>query len=163
MLLKKSGILIAISALIAVNLAIQIARFNSYTLFMKGLNLKIEMTDLQKSATNVKAKFSFDLTTKEKETHAYVSGIQLLLKIGDADLGYHPIVGDQDMLGEFKDGKFHYTTTIKFSNAQATDLLAFLGKKKISYKAYVELHVVQGRHNLRSVPPLQGNVMEAIK
>jgi hypothetical protein len=165
MSLKKSLFFIAISALIAVNLAIQIARFNSYTLFMKGLKFNIGITELQQSSTDVKAAFSFDLQTNEEKVHAYVSGIQLVLKAKNVDLGYHPIVGDQSMLGEFKNGKFHYVSEIEFLDGQATNLLIFSKKRDIDYKAYVELHVTQGGHDLRSVPMFVGkvNVGEAIK
>jgi len=162
-LLKRSGFLIGISALIAVNLVIQIVRFNSYTLFMKGLNLDVSVTALHKTATSVDVDFLFNLSTNEKDVHAFVSGIQFLLTIGKVDLGYHPIVGAQDMMGSFERGKFRYKTTINFSGDQMVNLLKYLGKKKMSYKAYVEIHVVQGKNDMRSVPLFSGYVREAFK
>lgn len=157
---KKSAFFIAISAFIAVNLAIQIARFSSYTSFMKNLKLTLAITNVEKAATSAKATFSFDIRTKEKRVRAYVSGIQLLLKTKGADLGYHLIVGDQENIGNFRNGKFHYACGITFSSDQASNLLNALKNQKtqIEYTAYVEMHVTQGSHDLRSVPEFVGNV-----
>ncbi len=160
MSLKKSAFFIAISAFIAVNLAIQIARFSSYTSFMKNLKLSLAITHVEKAATSVKATFSFNLQTKEKNVRAYVSGIQLLLKTKDTDLGYHLIVGDQANLGNFENGKFHYVCDVTFLSDQTSNLLNALKKQKtqIEYTAYVETHVTQGTHDLRSVPEFTGNI-----
>ncbi len=141
------------AAVVLMNLAVQIARFDSYTKFMKGLKMDVALIKVDKAASSTTLTFKFTVHSNEKKAHAYISSIQLMLKNGNEDLGYYPIVGSQDMLSSFENGVFtssQYIVVPKRITKIST----------LSYKAYAEVHFQVGRHDLRSVPLFEGTVIE---
>ncbi len=146
---KKVLPLSILAVIVLVNLAIQIARFTSYTNFMKNLKSEVTLTKVERAATSTTLILKFTLRSNEKNARAYVSSIQLVLKNGEKDLGYYPIVGDQNMLGVFKNGVFTFSQSVSVPERISKITV-------LSYKLYAEVHFQVGSHDLRSVPRFEG-------
>lgn len=149
-----------ISSVLFMNLAIQIARFSSYNTFLKQMKFDVYLVRVSQSSTSVVLELRFQGQSTNRQKMAYISSIQLLMKIGNKDLGYHPIVGNQGMIGEFISGKFVAKADVKLSGPQAANFKKEFRKSKITYTGYLEIHVLQDGHDLRSVPAIKGVIQE---
>ncbi len=159
--LTKGTFLFAIvTAVLFVNLAIQVVRFSSYNTFLKQMKFNVYLVEVSQNSTSALLKLRFQGQSTEKKETAYISSIQLLMKIGNEDLGYHPIIGNQDMIAELTNGKFVAEANVKLTGSQAIDFRKNFKKHKITYTGYLEVHVIQDGHNFRSVPVIKGVIHE---
>ncbi len=158
--MKGTLFFVVVASVLFVNLAIQVARFSSYNTFLKQMKFNVHLVKVSQSSTSVILGLRFIGQSIDRQEMAYISSIQLLMEIGDKDLGYHPIIGSQGMIGEFTNGRFVAKANVELSNSQAVNFRKNFKKSKITYTGYLEIHVLQGGHDLRSVPEIKGVIQE---
>lgn len=153
---KRTIFFLIIASALFVNLAIQIARFNSLTTFLRGLRVNISLVEFSTSTTNVDMKIHLKCESNVMQNKAYVSGVQLFLKIGFADLGYHRIVGNGGMIGRFKGKTFSSIEHVKLTGYEVKNFETNFKKMPLRYSGYMIIHTLTGGRDLRSVMPIEG-------
>ncbi len=153
---KRTIFFLIIAFVLFANLAIQIARFNSLTTFLRGLRVDISLVEFSTSTTSVDMKIRLKGESSVMQKGAYVSGVQLFLKIGFADLGYHRIVGNGGMIGRFKGKTFSSIENVKLTGYEMKNFETNFEKMPLRYSGYMIIHTLSGGHDLRSVMPIEG-------
>jgi len=155
---KRTVLFLIIASALFVNLAIQIARFNSLSTFLRDLRINISLVGYSTSATSVDIKIRLKGASNVVQKRAFVSGVQIFLKSGFSDLGYHRIVGREGMIAKFRGKTFSSVENVKLTGYEVKNFKANFRKMPITYTGYVIVHTFAGGHDLRSVIPIEGTL-----
>ncbi len=157
---KRTVFFLIVSSALFVNLAIQVARFNSLTTFLRNLKVDVSLVNFSANASGVDLEINLSGTSKVIQKQAFVSSAQLFLKIGSKDLGYHRIVGVEGLLAQFKGKSFSSVVNVRLTGYEANNFESGIGRMPITYDGYVVVHTFSGGHGLRSVMPIKGTMSE---
>ncbi len=154
------ALLLAVTGVIFVNLAIQLARFNSVSVFMNDFKFRPTVESVTQGATEAKMILGINCESSVNTGYAYVSDIQLFLSSGGTDLGYHLLMSDMGMLGTFDGRTMSATSSVNFTEDQFSNFEKLYGKDPIDYKAYVVVHMVMGNADMRNILYFKGRLKE---
>lgn len=149
--LRRMALLLTVTGIIFVNLAIQLARFDSVSVFMNDFRFSPVVESVTQGATEAKMILGVNCESSVNTGYAYVSNVQLFLNSGNSDLGYHLLMSDMGMLGTFSGKTMDATSVVKFQEDQFPLFKEHYGKDPIDYKAYVVVHMVMGNSDMRNI------------
>ncbi len=141
-----------------VNLAISIARFNSYTTFMGDFKANLYATNITKTASKVSITFEIAGQSGMMAKNAYFSEASCLLTMNGHLLGVcqFPTEG---VLGQFDGKTLVATATFNFSGDYYQELSNF-PSTPVEYTLYIVTHFLTGNHDTRGTLMFKGNVKE---
>ncbi|WP_161847976.1 hypothetical protein [Athalassotoga saccharophila] len=140
--------------LLFVNLAISIARFNSYTTFMGDFKAELYSTSITKSASETRITFEIVGNSGFTAKNAYFSEASCVLSANGKSLGVFQFPSD-GILGVFDGKRLVATATFNFPNDELSS--------KLNYTMYLVTHFLTGNHDTRGTMVFEGVVKEMKK
>ncbi len=142
-------------AVLFLNLAISIARFNSYTTFMGDFKANLYSIAMTKSASETKITFEILGQSGPVAKNAYFSEASCVLTSKGKPLGVFQFPSD-GILGTFNGKTLVATATFNFPIGLSPD-------GTINYTLYLVTHFLTGNHNTRGTLVFEGVVREMKK
>lgn len=154
---KKFIPLVFLILILFINLAISIARFNSYTTFMGDFKASLYTTNITKSASDMNITFEIIGKSGIMAKNAYFSEASILLTANGHSLGVYQFP-TEGILGHFDGKTLVATATFNFSGDYYNDIS---NPFKLKYTLYIVTHFLTGNHDTRGVLVFEGDVEEA--
>ncbi len=139
-----------------VNLATEIARFNSYTTFMGEFKANLYSTTITKSASETRITFEIIGNSGLNAKNAYFSEASCVLSTDGKSLGVFQFPSE-GILGIFDGKTLVATATFNFPNDELSS------NKPIKYTLYLVTHFLTGNHDTRGTLMFEGVVKEVKK
>ncbi len=155
---KRMLPLIILMVVLFVNLAISIARFNSYTTFMGDFKANLYATHVTKSASEVNITFEIVGQSGMMAKNAYFSESSCLLTADGHSLGVYQFP-TEGILGQFDGKRLVATATFNFSGDYYQEVSKF-PSTPLKYTLYIVTHFLTGNHDTRGTLMFEGDVKE---
>ncbi len=155
---KRMLPLIILMVVLFVNLAISIARFNSYTAFMGDFKANLYATHVTRSASEISITFEIVGQSGIMAKNAYFSEASFLLTSNGHSLGVYQFP-TEGILGQFDGKSLVATATFNFSGDYYQEVSKF-PSVPLKYTLYIVTHFLTGSHNTRGTLMFEGDVKE---
>ncbi len=156
---KKMLPLIILMVVLFVNLAISIARFNSYTTFMGDFKANLYATNITESSSEANITFKIAGQSGMMAKNAYFSEASCLLMINGHSLGVYQFP-TEGILGQFNGKSLVATATFNFSGDYYKEISKF-PSTPLKYTLYIVTHFLTGNHDTRGTLVFEGTIKEA--